>query len=454
MVNINKIFFIIFVFLVSNSYASNSVQVIRDSEIEFFLHKLINNIIKNSDKKNKRLYPRLILNSNYNAFVTGTNKIYINTGLINQATSIDEIQGVLAHEIGHLFLKHHNSRLINRNNSSRYTKIATAAGIALTLAGKLDSKTATGLIIGGQDLGMKSYLQFSRIQETQADNFALEALKKSKISYFGLENLLNRLSEEQFISKKTQSNYYRSHPFSQSRFEQFKRYKKKELVKQKEKKFISFQKNKISLEYIKNKIRSYGDNAFEVVKKKNHKNDFFSHYSLTIAYLKIGDHKLAIDNLNIIKNNYKNYPFFYELAGDIYYNKGDLNKSIENYENAIKYLKEDKLASDTLIQFSLAKSFLQTKELNNVKKAIYLLEELILLESNWSYLWRLIAQGSGMINEKGISYIALAEEAMIKNNFKKAKKYVDIGLRDTSLPISYRLRGNDITARIKTKKKW
>ena len=453
MVNINKLLFIIFVFLASNSYASNSVQVIRDAEIEFFLHKLINNIIKNYDEKNRILYPRLILNSDYNAFVTGTNKIYINTGLINQASSIDEIQGVLAHEIGHLFLKHHNSRLINRNNSSPYAKIATAAGIALTLAGKLDSKTVTGLIIGGQDLGIKSYLQFSRIQETQADHFALEALKKSKISYIGLENLLNRLSEEQFISKETQSNYYRSHPFSQSRLEQFKRYKKKKLGNHEKRKFISFQKNKISLKYIKNKIRSYEDDAFEVVKKKSLKKDFFSHYSLTIAYLKIGKHELAIDNLNIIKNNYKNYPFFYELAGDIYFNKGNLNKAIENYENAIKFLKEDKLASNTLIQFSLARSFLQTKELNNVKKAIYLLEELILLESNWSYLWRLIAQGSGMINNKGISYIAFAEEAMIKNNFKKAKKYVDIGLRDTSLPISYRLRGNDITARIKTKKK-
>ena len=227
MVNINKLLFIIFVFLASNSYASNSLQVIRDAEIEFFLHKLINNIIKNYDEKNKVLYPRLILNSDYNAFVTGTNKIYINTGLINQASSIDEIQGVLAHEIGHLFLKHHNSRLINKKNSSRYNKIATAAGIALTLVGKLDSKTATGLIIGGQDLGIKSYLQFSRIQETQADNFALEMIKKSKISYLGIEYLLNRLSKEQFLSKSLQSNYYRSHPVSQSRLEQFKRYKNK-----------------------------------------------------------------------------------------------------------------------------------------------------------------------------------------------------------------------------------
>ena len=452
-VNINKIFFIVFICLITNSYASNSMQIIRDSEIEFFLQKLINNIIKNSNETHKTLYPRLISNNNYNAFVTGTNKIYVHTGLINQARSIDEIQGVLAHEIGHLFLKHHNSRLINRKNSSRYNKIAAAAGIALTLAGKLDAKTATGLIIGGQDLGIKSYLQFSRVQETQADAFALEVIKKSKISYFGIEHLLNRLSEEQFLNETTQSNYYRSHPFSQSRLEQFKRYKNKFLKKQKEKKYILFQKNEVSLAYINNKIVSYDKDAFEIITNNSDKNNFFSRYSLIIAYLKTGKYDLAIKNLNIIKNNYKNYPYFYELAGDIYFNKGDLNKAIQNYKNALKTLQKDKVASNTLIKFSLARSFLQTNEQNNIKKAINLLEELILFEPNWSYLWRLIAQGSGKINNKGISYIALAEEAMIKNNFKKAKKYVDIGLRDTLLPTSYRLRGNDINARIKIKQK-
>ena len=452
-VNINKIFFIVFIFFVTNSYPSNSMQVVRDAEIEFFLQKLINNILENYEKKYEKLYPRLILSNKYNAFVTGKNKIYINTGMINQANSIDEIQGVLAHEIGHILLKHHNSRLINRKKSSRYAKIATAAGIALTLAGKINSKAATGLLIGGKDLGIKSYLQFSRIQETQADSFALEVMKKSKISYIGLEYLLNRLSEEEFLNKDLQSSYYRSHPFSKSRLEQLKRYKNKISHKEEEKKDILFQKNKISLKYIQNKIFSYNRDAFETIKKNQVNKGILSRYSLMIAYLKTGKHDLAIDNLNILKNNYKNYPFFYELAGDIYFNKGDLIESIKNYKKAIEIIEGDKAASDTLIKFSLAKSFLQTNELNNIKKAINLLEELILLEPNWSYLWRLIAQGSGKINKKGVAYIALAEEALIKNNFKKAKKYVDIAIKFPLLPISYRLRGDDIITKIRIDKK-
>ena len=48
-----------------------------------------------------------------------------------------------------------------------------------------------------------------------------------------------------------------------------------------------------------------------------------------------------------------------------------------------------------------------------------------------------------------MAYIALAEVALIKKNFIKAKKYVDLANKQTSLPLSYKLRGSDILSRIK-----
>ena len=67
-------------------------------------------------------------------------------------------------------------------------------------------------------------------------------------------------------------------------------------------------------------------------------------------------------------------------------------------------------------------------------------------------MWRLLAKSSSKVNRKGISYIALAEEALIKKNFIKAKKYVDLANKQASIPSSYKLRGADIAARIKMKK--
>ena len=179
MVTIKFIALILFIFFSNQSYSAQKYQIIRDAEIEFFLHKIIKSIIEEGQSKN--FYPRLVLNSEYNAFVTGSNKIYVNTGLINQANSLSEIQAVLAHEIGHLALNHYNTRLINSKKLSNYSKLATFAGIALSAKGKLDADTAVGLIIGSDDLTNKSSLQFSRIQEQQADKFALDYLIKNKM---------------------------------------------------------------------------------------------------------------------------------------------------------------------------------------------------------------------------------------------------------------------------------
>ena len=172
-------------------------------------------------------------------------------------------------------------------------------------------------------------------------------------------------------------------------------------------------------------------------------------YSNVIGNLRIGKFDLAIDNLNKLSTKFKNYPFIYELYGDIFYAKGKFNKSIAHYKRALKILNKTSNRSADLIKFSLVKSFLQTKNINNFKESINILEQLVKNNPKWSYLWRLLAKASGRINQKGISYIALAEEALIKKNFLKAKKYVNLALKFPQLSQEYRLRGKDILLRTK-----
>ena len=155
MVTIKLITLIIFIFFSNYSYSAQKIHIIRDAEIELFLHKLIKLTIQ--DSINQKYQPRLVLNSEYNAFVTGSSKIYVNTGLINGSRSLSEIQAVLAHEIGHLALNHYNSRLVNAKNLSSYTKLATIAGLALSADGKLNTNSAVGLMVGTNDLAKKVF---------------------------------------------------------------------------------------------------------------------------------------------------------------------------------------------------------------------------------------------------------------------------------------------------------
>ena len=451
MVKIKKLLFIFLFFFSCNSIASEKIKIIRDAEIEFFLQEIIVSISQNLKEEGKKFYPRLILNNEYNAFVTGSNKIYVSSGLINKAVSISEIQGVIAHEIGHLILNHHNSRIINKDKSSKYSTIAAIAGIGLSIGGKLNSNAATGLIIGGQDLATKSYLQFTRIQEQAADKFALDIMKKAKISLNGLKSLLSRLSEEEMLNQSLRSDFYRSHPVSKLRLRQLNKYINLPSSSKSVKTKIFINDNNISLEYVSNKIKAYNQNPSEILNNKRINNEVLYLYNNVVGNLRIGKYDLAINNLNKLIVKFKNYPFIFELYGDIYFAKGDFNKAIENYKRAIKILNSNSIGSTDLINFSLVKSLLQTNEVNNYKQSIYILEQLVKTNPRWSYLWRLLAKASGRINQKGISYIALAEEALIKKNFLKAKKYVSLAFKFPELSEEYRLRGQEILIRTKEK---
>ena len=449
-----KIKLIISIFLAIFSYNAYSAQkniIVRDAEIEHFLYKVILTVSDGYFRNTQPFQPILISNNEYNAFVTGSNKIFINTGLINKSKSINEIQGVLAHEIGHLILNHSSSRSINTSNLSKYSKFATIAGIALSAGGKLDSNSALGLILGSQDIAIKSAFQFSRIQEQQADKYALDTFRKKKISLTGLENLLLRLSQREVSTNNSVEKYYRSHPFSKERLEQLKKYKSSTYISNKKNENIYINNFNISLDYIKNKIRAYESDPFEILNKKDNNDISFPNYSHIIAYKKTGEYESAIKTLKILQNKYHDYPFYHELAGDIYFSKGSYDKSIREYKKALNNLNEKNIYADDLIKFSLVKSYLQTNKSEDLKEAIQILEQMLHNNPKWKLLWRLLAKSSGKVGQKGITYIALAEEALLKKNFIKAKKYVDLALKQKTITNSYKLRGLDILSRIKTR---
>ena len=449
-----KIKLIISIFLAIFSYNAYSAQkniIVRDAEIEHFLYKVILTVSDGYFRNTQPFQPILISNNEYNAFVTGSNKIFINTGLINKSKSINEIQGVLAHEIGHLILNHSSSRSINTSNLSKYSKFATIAGIALSAGGKLDSNSALGLILGTQDIAIKSAFQFSRIQEQQADKYALDTFRKKKISLTGLENLLLRLSQREVSTNNSVERYYRSHPFSKERLEQLKKYKSSTYISNKKNENIYINNFNISLDYIKNKIRAYESDPFEILNKKDNNDISSPNYSHIIAYKKTGEYESAIKTLKILQNKYHDYPFYHELAGDIYYSKGSYDKSIREYRKALNNLNEKNIYADDLIKFSLVKSYLQTNKTEDLKEAIQILEQMLHNNPRWKLLWRLLAKSSGKLGQKGITYIALAEEALLKKNFIKAKKYVDLALKQKTITNFYKLRGLDILSRIKTR---
>ena len=151
-----------------------------------------------------------------NAFVTGNNYIYIHTGLLENLDSYEELEGIIAHEIGHLKLGHVESRRILSNKNSNLLNIGIFALLGATLAGS--DNNLNGSILIGTDFFNKKQFKYNRTQELEADIFSVKALNKLKKSSIGLNQFFKKIEERNKLFPN-KNNYYASHPNSENRLE-------------------------------------------------------------------------------------------------------------------------------------------------------------------------------------------------------------------------------------------
>ncbi|MFN3510530.1 MAG: M48 family metallopeptidase, partial [Tsuneonella troitsensis] len=86
--------------LVAQPAAAQSI--LRDAETEALLDDMAAPLIEAAGLQPSNVDIVLIGDQSLNAFVAGGQAIYIHTGLLDAADSAEEVQGVIAHELGHI----------------------------------------------------------------------------------------------------------------------------------------------------------------------------------------------------------------------------------------------------------------------------------------------------------------------------------------------------------------
>ena len=444
--SIRRITFVFIFFLIIiksfpiNASKKKSIYLIRDPEIEYFIQHLLNEILIIKKQEINSISPRILLDNSINAFVIGNNKIYINTGLIQNAKSIEEIQGVISHELGHLFLGHIQSR----KNYNKYSSNSFALG-ALTLLGISLTNSSTdlsGLILASKDLVMKNKSKYNRQQEMEADIYAIKTLNKMNVSLKGLKQFFEKINVKNKILVNPLLDYYNTHPSPDNRIELINNFSSGS--KSKLNTSISLKNFKLNLEFLKIKTLLFSQNTKYLNSIKNYEDEIIQKYLEMSKFYLQGDIPNALIKINLIKLDQPSNPFIFHFAGDMYFEIDKIDQAISHYKNSIDLTIKNKIQNNSLIKLSLAKALIKRNDKNSLKKGFNILEEIIPHEGSSTLLWRLIAECSGKLGEKSTAYVALAEEQLIKNNFKKAKQFAKLGLKDKNLNFTYKLRAQDI----------
>src|SRR3990167_8763677 len=77
-------------------------QILRDAETETFLNEISAPLVKAAGLSPGNAQVLLINDPNINAFVAGGQIVWIHSGLLTAADNVDQVQGVIAHELGHI----------------------------------------------------------------------------------------------------------------------------------------------------------------------------------------------------------------------------------------------------------------------------------------------------------------------------------------------------------------
>ena len=135
-----------------------------------------------------------------NAFTIPGGNIYVFKGLISFCDSPEQLAAVLAHEMGHVEKRHTVDRLVREFGLSILFSIMTG-GDSVLLSDVYQTLISTG---------------FSRSQEKEADQFALELLEDANISPKSIASFFRKLNREN-LAYNEKIELIMTHPHNKAR---------------------------------------------------------------------------------------------------------------------------------------------------------------------------------------------------------------------------------------------
>ncbi len=161
-------------------------RVCKDSATQAVLQKCANLI--SSWRQDTSLHLQITIVENRtikNAFALPGGYIVVYRGILDSIQTESELFGLLAHEAGHVVLRHGSKRLL-RN-------VLFAALLSILLG---DTQSLSGILLSQSSNLLE--LSYSRQEELEADQFALETLQIAGLDTHALPQLLRRLGSSSF----------------------------------------------------------------------------------------------------------------------------------------------------------------------------------------------------------------------------------------------------------------
>ncbi len=197
---------------------ANEIQaqlpVVTDSYLDGYINELGDTIASRTSRGDLDWHFRIVNSHQVNAFALPGGFIYVNRGLIESTRKVDELAGVLGHEIGHVIQRHSVEQMQSQQ------KVGLIATLACTLTDLCNSGLGQAAInIGGSAL----FAKHSRRDEFEADSEAVENVLRVGIDPAGIPSLFEILMRQRQVEPTVVDVWFASHPLEESRIQNSRR---------------------------------------------------------------------------------------------------------------------------------------------------------------------------------------------------------------------------------------
>jgi predicted Zn-dependent protease len=387
------------------------IPIIRDTEIENTVRTWSTPIFRAAALDPSAVDIYIVNDKGINAFVAGGQKLFLNTGLLKQSNTANEVIGVIAHEVGHIQGGHLVRVHDALHGASVESILALVVGVAAGIAsGRPDVGQA--IIAGGQDAALRSFLRYSQTQEGAADSAAMRLLDATGQSSQGLLDFLRTMEDQELLSVGRQDPYLRSHPLTRDRINALEEHVRRSphtaaadpqgyaaMYARMKAKLTAF------LEPASTTFREYPESDQSAVAR----------YAHAIAWFRNGNLAKAVPAIDALIAAHPEDPFYHELKGQMLFESGRPAEALGPYRTAVQLL-----PAAPLLRFELARVQLALNDPGLIEDAIGNLRTGLMREPDSAAAWRQLAIAYGRNGQMGESALAQAEEALIQGRADEA----------------------------------
>jgi predicted Zn-dependent protease len=376
----------------------------------------------------------LIGDPTINAFVSQGQTVYLQSGLIDAADNVNQVQGVVAHELGHVVAGDAIRSGQGEKKALGVTILSLLVGVAAIAAGAADA--GMGAIMAGQRAAIGELMAFTRVQESTADATATRLLSKSGTSGKGLLEFFAKLQNQEYrLAIYSKDSFDRDHPINSERIQALQQTLKNDPAWDKP----TDPALEARFERVKAKLLGFVNPKQAVLKYPESDQSIPAHYARAYAYHLSGYPDKAQSEADALLRADPDDPFFLELKGQILLEDGKVKESIAPLREAT-----ERSGNAPMIAAMLGHALVETNDPKNFVEAKQILKVAVNRDNEDPFAWYQLGIIYDREGDQARAQLATAERNNLEGNPKLALASAQMALKGIPPGTPDYLRAQDI----------